>query len=78
MTPLYSIELLHLAKLALPWFGNDVNTILWDVDVRQLCAIARIESGDESGGWVETTRKQVEQSMIREKLGGLRRENSAA
>ena len=75
MSRLHATNLLQLAQLGLPWFGHDVNRVLWEVDAGQLCAIAQIELGHPDGGWVSTTRKAAERAAVLAKLKGLKREN---
>jgi len=76
LTHSYATDMLLLAKLALPWFGNDINRVLWEVDVRQLCAIANIELGNPDGGWVNTTVKERETQLTIEKLRTMRHDEN--
>jgi len=61
-------DLLVLAKLATPYFGNDINRVLWEADLLQVIALARIELGVPGEDIRHFLAKVRERTLLMDKL----------
>jgi len=52
----------------LPWFGNDLERIVWEVDVMQLIAITHATLGKPGDSISKRLEQQVEDTLVVDKL----------
>lgn len=58
----------ELAQVSLPMFGNDLERVIWSVDVRQLVAILHGEMGRPGENLVTRQRRKRESELMIEQL----------
>ena len=62
----------------LPWFGNDVDRIIWDVDVMQLIAIVHASLGNAGDSINKRLKAKLEEELVVDKLKEFGHENADA
>ena len=67
----------ELARVALPFFGNDLERVLWSVDVRQLVAVMNGTLGDPGDGLHKRLMKRREQELTIKLMKDIGREDAS-
>jgi len=62
----------------LPFFGNDLQRIIWEVDVMQLVAVFHALMGTAGDSVAKRLREKYEQELVAEKLKDFGHENANA
>jgi len=65
------VDWMWMAKATLPFYGWDLDRVVWQTDVRQIIAIAHLEMGDPGESVWSREKASIERRLLAQKMKDL-------